>query len=260
MKLKRTEGSTQWVKSARAVAFLTLALAMSAAWAGAHAQVADSGKQESKAEARSYETLYLTGPVQRNTAMDIVTDLRNFLPRAKVFYVPEQNAISMLGTPDEFELARKMISDLNRARNTYRLTYTITESDGGQAATTRQVALLVGAGQTTELKEGNRVPVITGTTDAGNTTNTQVQYLDVGLNISASLDGTSDHLSLRTKVEQSGIAEEPSGTRTQDPVVSQTYIDDNLTLEQGKPVVLGSLDVPGSTRHMTIKVVSEPVS
>lgn len=260
MKLKRTEASTRWVKSARAVIFLTLALVISAAWAGAHAQAADTGKQEAKTEARTYETLYLTGPVQRNTALEIVTDLRNFLPRAKVFYVQDQNAISMLGTPDEFELARKMISDLNRARNTYRLTYTITETDGGRAATTRQVALLVGAGQTTDLKEGNRVPIVTGSTDAGNSTNTQVQYLDVGLNISASLDGTSDHLSLRTKVEQSGIAEEPSGTRSQDPVVSQTYIDDTLTLEQGKPVVLGSLDVPGSTRHMTIKVVSEPVS
>lgn len=260
MNLKRTAVSTQWVRSARAVIFVTLALVIPAAWAGAHAQTADSGKQESKAEARTYETLYLTGPVQHNTALEIVTDLRNFLPRAKVFYVQEQNAISMLGTPDEFELARKMISDLNRARNTYRLTYTITETDGGQAATTRQVALLVGAGQTTNLKEGDRVPVVTGTTDAGSATNTQVQYLDVGLNISASLDGTSDHLSLRTKVEQSGIAQEPSGSRSQDPVVSQTYLDDTLTLEQGKPVVLGSLDVPGSTRHMTIKVVSEPVS
>lgn len=260
MNSRRSEVSAQWVKSARMVGFLTLALTLFAVGWSAQAQSAGTGSQSEKTEARSYETLYLTGPVQRNTAMDIVTDLRNFLPRAKVFYVPEQNAISMLGTPDEFELARKMIADLNRARATYRLTYTITETDGSGPAKSRQVALLVGAGQSTELKEGNRVPIITGTTDAGSSTNTQVQYLDVGLNIKASLDGTSDHLSLRTMIEESGIAEEPSGTRSQDPVVSQTTLDDNLTLEQGKPVVLGSLDIPGSTRHVTIKVVSEPVS
>jgi hypothetical protein len=31
------------------------------------------------------------------------------------------------------------------------------------------------------------------------------------------------------------------------------------TLAQGKPMVLGSLDIPGSTRHEEIEVVSELV-
>jgi hypothetical protein len=58
---------------------------------------------------------------------------------------------------------------------------------------------------------------------------------------------------------QSGIAEERSGIGTQDPIIRQTTLEGTSTLVQGKPLVLGSLDVPGSTRHQEVEVVSELV-
>jgi hypothetical protein len=87
-----------------------------------------------------------------------------------------------------------------------------------------------------------------------------VQYLDVGLNIDATLDAYSDGLRLHTKVEQSSVvADEKSGMGTQDPVVRQTTLEGVSTLVQGKPVVLGALDMPGSTRRQEIEVISELV-
>jgi hypothetical protein len=64
---------------------------------------------------------------------------------------------------------------------------------------------------------------------------------------------------LRTKVVQSSIAEHKSGVGTQDPVIRQTTLEGTSTLVQGKPLVLGSLDIPGSTRHQEVEVLSELV-
>jgi|SRR5579885_2740659 hypothetical protein len=82
---------------------------------------------------------------------------------------------------------------------------------------------------------------------------------DVGLSIEASLEGRSDGLRLRTKIEQSNVAEEKSGAVAQDPVVRQTLLETTSTVVQGKSVVLGSIDIPGTTRRQEIEVVSEPV-
>ena len=120
--------------------------------------------------------------------------------------------------------------------------------------------MIVAAGGKTVVKQGNRVPLVTGSSNAGSSApNSQVQYVDVGLNIEASLEGNSDGLRLHSKVEQSSLAEEKSGFGAQDPVIRQTMLEGMSTLAQGKPMVLGSLDIPGSTRHEEIEVVSELV-
>jgi hypothetical protein len=46
---------------------------------------------------------------------------------------------------------------------------------------------------------------------------------------------------------------------TQDPVIRQTTLEGTSTLVLGKPLVLGSLDIPGSTRHQEVEVFSELV-
>lgn len=242
------------------VSFLALAVTCFAGIAGTQAQAADAMTANAKADAQTYKTIYLTGPTLRTDALEIMNDLRNMLPTAKLYYLPSQNAISMVGTPEDFALEQKILLDLDRARKTYRLTYTITETDNGQRVGARRVALIVVEGEKADLKQGNRVPLVTGVTDAGSTMpSTQVQYIDLGLNIRASLDGAADGLSLHTTIEQSSITDEKSGMGAQDPVIHQTLLDTTSTLVQGKPVLLGSLDIPGSTQHMEIEVSSEPV-
>ncbi|MGH9586021.1 MAG: hypothetical protein ACRD3F_03655 [Acidobacteriaceae bacterium] len=219
----------------------------------------EANRSESQPASKEYKTFYLANVTQPQPFSDIVRDIRNMLPQAKVYYVSSQNAVSILGTPDELALAQKIISDTDRAPKTYRLTYTITDKQNGASVGTRDVSLVVAAGGKTTIKQGNRVPIATGTTGDAGSASTQMQYLDVGLSIEASVDGSPDHLKLHTRVEQSSVAEEKTVAGTQDPVIRQTALDGVSNLEQGKSIVLGSLDVPGSSRREEISVRSEVV-
>ena len=245
----------------KASALLTLALTLFVVGGtSALAQVSDSRPAELKAAPETYQTLYLTSLTQPRDGNDIVTSIRNMLPNTRVFYVPSQNAISMRGTPDEIKLAQKIVSEIDRTKKVYRLTYTITETDGGKPMQVQHFSLVVATGEKSVFKQGIKVPIVTGASgDPTPAPSTQVQYLDVGLNLEASLGGNSDRLNLRTKVEQSSVSEEKSGVGTQDPIVRQTFLETTAALLPGKPLIVGSLDLPGSTRREQIEVVSEPV-
>jgi type II secretory pathway component GspD/PulD (secretin) len=246
------------------VALAAMLLPAAGARAQDHAQAAtvDKAGEGRSAESKPAETrppdvrqtFFLSNVTSQNDLGDIQTDLRNMITRAKVYGVVSQNAISVAGTAEEIQLAQKMISELDRPKKVYRLTYTITETDNGSPAGTRHFSLIVPSGGKTELTQGTKVPIVTGTTDAEKgTTNSQVQYLDVGLKIQATLDGVRLH----TKVEQSSLAEEKSGMGGQDPIVRQTVLDEMSTLSQGKPMTLGSLDIPGTSRREEIGVAAE---
>jgi type II secretory pathway component GspD/PulD (secretin) len=224
--------------------------------------------QTSTAEARpadakpanSYETFFLTNAGGTNDLNDIQTDLRNMLPRAKVYGVPSQNAISLWASADDLALARKVIAELDRPRKIYRLTYTVTQMENGKKVGTEHFAVVVTAGDHTQFRQGTRVPIITGSYDTGTTTsNSQVQYVDVGMGIDADVEAYSDGVRLRTKVEQSSVSDEKSGLGSQDPVIRQTRLENASTLTMGKPMALGSLDIPGTERHEDVEVVAELV-
>lgn len=259
MKLHRNGAARRTKNLVRIFAFPALALAFFAAGARAQAQPKDSGPTEMRSP-QTYQTLYLTNPVQESDAREIITDLRNMLPAAKIYYVPSQNAISIFGTAGDVQLAKQILSDVDRTKKAYRLTYTITDTDNGQTLGTRHVDLVVASGGEADLKQGTRVPIVTGKFDTGSSNaNTQVQYQDVGLRIDATLSGTPDDLRLRTRIEQSSLADEKYGLGVQDPVIRQTSLNATSILAQGKSSLLGSLDIPGGTRHMEIEVRSEPL-
>jgi type II secretory pathway component GspD/PulD (secretin) len=142
---------------------------------------------------------------------------------------------------------------------TYRLTYTLTETDGGKRVGTQHFAMIVVSGRKTVLKQGNRVPLVTGSVSTSGGAQTQVQYLDIGLNIDASIEESADGVKLNTQVEQSSIAEEKSGFGTQDPIVRQAKLEGTSILTAGKPLILGSMDIPSTTRRLDIEVVMEHV-
>lgn len=242
--------------------FVALTLACLTMCAVAHAQSADIKAVDAKPATENYQTLYLTNLTQQNDLNDILSVLRNMLPKARLYGMPSQSAISIRATSEDIQVAQKILSDLDRGKKLYRLTYTINETDNGKQAGAQSFTLIVASGGKTTFKQGSRVPIVTGSYDTSSTPSgpeTQVQYLDVGLNIEASADGNMDGLRLRSKVEQTNVADEKSGVGTQDPIVRQTVLDDTSTLAPGKPLILGSLDVPGTTRKQEIAVVAELV-
>jgi hypothetical protein len=145
---------------------------------------------------------------------------------------------------------------------TYRLTYTITESDGVKHLGTQHFALTVNPEtKDSEVKLGSRVPIATGSyqPQSPSQANVQFQYVDVGLNLSVHIREFAGGVEVHSKLEQSSVAEEKSSVSVNDPVIRQATLMNTALLTAGKPVMLGSLDVPGSTRHLDIEVVLELV-
>jgi type II secretory pathway component GspD/PulD (secretin) len=224
-----------------------------------HAQPADTKTTEPTAE--TYQTIYLTNLTQQNDLNEVQGALRNMLPKAKLYGIPSQNAIAVRGTAEDVQLAQKICADLDRPKKVYRLTFTIHDAESGQPAEARHFTLVIASGGKATFKQGSKVPIVTGTYDTATPSqSSQVQYQDVGLSIEASVDAYADGgLRLRSKIEQSSVAEEKSGLSAQDPKMTQTVVDGTASLTPGKPFVLGSIYVPGSTRQQEIEVVADLV-
>jgi type II secretory pathway component GspD/PulD (secretin) len=208
----------------------------------------------------TYQTIYLHNLTQANESTELVTDLRNMLPRIKVNFVQSDSALSIQGTPDEIQLAQKIISDLDRVKKTYRLTFTLAEMDGTKHISSQSASVVAISREKTWLRQGSRVPIITGSYDTATPTHAiQYQYMDVGLSIEASVDGDENGLRLHSKFEETSLADEKPASGSQNPPIRQTSLDAVSTLVLGKPVVLGSLDIPDSTHKREISVVAELV-
>jgi type II secretory pathway component GspD/PulD (secretin) len=207
------------------------------------------------------KTFYFSYATGQNDLNEIVTALRNMIsPAAKIYPVMGQKAVVVRVVPEDLAMIQKMLDELDRPKKTYRLTYTINEMDGGKRIGAQHFAMVLTAGQRTQMKQGSKVPVVTGTNnkDSGTLEN-MVSYLDIGMIFDATLEESANGVSLRSKVEQLSLAEEKSGLGVQDPVVRQTSIEGTSFLVPGKPLVLGSVDIPGSTRHLDVEVVMEQV-
>ena len=279
MRLMLYAGGRRSVRSVAVIAGVMLALTLAARSAGAQMAVADARPVDAKpadggaADIRSadavavdvkpeiYQSIQLNNVTQQNDGNDILAALRNMLsPKSKVYYTPSLGTLTLRASADDIALAKEIVSELDRPRKSYRLTYTITETDGGKRVGEQRYALVVVAGGKATMKQGNRVPIVTGNIKSGDSVpSSQVQYIDLGLNIDASLDGFADGLRLRSKVEQSSLSDDKSGVGMQDPVIHQTTVEGTSILVQGKPFVVGSADVPGTTRHQEIEVVAELV-
>ncbi len=220
---------------------------------------AQAQPSEKPAEAKPPEvrrTFFLANATQQHDLNDIQTDLRNMLPRARIYGVAWQNAISVAGTAEDIQLAQQIISELDRPRKAFHVTYLFTEFDGGKRLDSQQYSLDVMEGDRSELKQGTKVPIVTGTfSHDSSSSETQTQFEDVGLHIEASIDG----MRLSTKIERSSLSDEKSGVGPQDPIIRQSVLQGGMLLPLGKPVALGSLEVPGATRRQEVEVSAEAI-
>lgn len=163
----------------------------------------------------------------------------------------QQEASSPKSTPDPRPAT---------AGTAYRLTYTVTESEGTKQIGRQRFSLtVISEAANSELRLGSKVPIATGTFGSNTPPATQFQYVDVGLNITARVREFTNGAMVFSKLEQSSVSEEDSGLGKSDPVIRQALLENTALLTAGKPVMLGSLDIPGSTRHLDIEVVLELV-
>ena len=242
----------------------------------AHAQAADAAKAESDCnklqtraqrteceDARSQtKTIYLKNVPNQNDANEILVAIRNVTdPGLKIYLVASQNALVIDTYPEQFARIEALVHALDLPHKTYRLTYTITDLDAGKTIGTQHLSLVVVAGQRSTAKDGNKVPIATGSSNATDSSASQTQftYLDVGMNIDATLSDYDTGAILKTKVEQSGVGQTTTIAGVTEPIIRQTVLESNTVLTPGKPVMLGSVDVPNTTRRLDIAVVMDPI-
>ncbi len=138
----------------------------------------------------------------------------------------------------------------------FRITYTITEMDGGRRVGSNHYALVLDAGRQhaeSNLKLGSRVPITTTDTQATPKTPIQFTYVDIGIDIRASLLKVANGLELSTHVRQSSIDSQDSPSKRIAPVIREVSFDSSALLQENKPVQLGTVSMPGSTHVLQIQ-------
>ena len=228
------------------------------------AQTPDAPHRESREpEApQILQTFFLNATTTLNDENEILTAIRLMAnPRLKIYLTPNDHAITVRGSADDLAIVKQLLAELDRAKKAYRLTYTLTESDQGKRLGVQHVSTVLTPGGRTTLKQGSKIPIATGSSDEGKSgPQTQFTYLDIGLNFDATLDVFANGMTLKSKVEQSSAAEDRVMQGMQEPVIRQTVLEGTSIIIPGKPLVLGAIDVPGSTRHLEIEAILEPVS
>lgn len=76
----------------------------------------DTPQKRKRLQNEAVQIFYLSNLMQQSDLNDIQTALRNVLASAKMYAVPNQNAIIVKGSPDEILLAKDIIHALDRAR------------------------------------------------------------------------------------------------------------------------------------------------
>ncbi len=212
-------------------------------------------------------TFYLTNVTQQLQGNQIMVAIRNMLcPSIKVYYVDAQKTIIMVAPPVELERAEKIVHDLNLAIKTYRVTYTLTELDAGKTVSTQHFSVLLADGEHTSMKEGNKIPIATGTyangaasTSPSSEIQTQFTYLDVGMNFDTTITVSGNSVLLKSKVEDSSLDQPVTIAGVTEPVVRQSVLDGTSVLTLDKPFMLGTIDIPNTARHMDIAVLIEQI-
>ncbi len=259
-------------QSRRTGALSLLALALLSLPMAAHAQAASASEPDcsklptaqeredcAKLHAQHY-TIDLRNVTDQYESNDILSAIRNTSdPGVRIYLSERQHAIAVQTYPAEFARIQALVLSLDRPHKSYRLAYTITELDGDKTVSTQHMSMVAVVGQRTSVKEGDKVPLATGTTGENNSTQTQFTYIDVGMNFDATIEQQGDGVSLKSKVEQSSVGPTNTIAGVAEPVFPQTVLEGTSILPLTKPVMLGSIDVPPTTRRFDIAVVLEPI-
>jgi len=157
----------------------------------------------------------------------------------------------------------------------YRLTYTLAEMDGTKRVGSQRYAIVLDSGEevpSAQLKLGSKVPLETGELQGSSTSQT-ISYIDVGLSIDASLRSFANGYELRSHIVQSAIDISPppplpplpppsqqslpplpQQPLPKDPVIRETNLKSAVLLQENKPVIIGNVDMLGSTHVLQIQV------
>ena len=188
-----------------------------------------------------------------NDGNEILTGLRLlFEPGVKIYLDNHENTIIMRALPEEVAEATTLIAQLDRPRQTYRVTITLTDFDGTRKLSSSDYTLTVLDGQRATLKQGSRIPVVTGRYEpTGGSAETQMSYLDIGRNFDLTVTSSDTGAILREKIEQSS---RPDGQApgTTDPILHQTVTEAVLGRPLSRATPIATLEEAKTTYRIEV--------
>jgi len=148
----------------------------------------------------------------------------------------------------------------NKPMHTYRLTYTLTELDAGKKLGLQHYTLTVNPDtHHATLKLRSKVPFCIGGCSTSGSTQSSFTYYDIGLSIDAALTTYANGIQVETVLDKTDVADSQPEQKILQPVIREADLTNTAMLSPGKPVQLGSIDIPGSTRHFDVEVTMESV-
>jgi hypothetical protein len=154
--------------------------------------------------------------------------------------------------PGQKAPSAKAAPETDRVTHSYRLDFSVSEVEDGKKINSRQYSLNLNAGDANEVKIGTRVPF--------EQAQGQYTYIDVGTNIwcrlrdHADITSLSNEVALNVRSEISNFAVPEQQGQSVRPMLRQLKIDASTVAVPGKPVVVGSVDDPGSKRQFQLEV------
>jgi hypothetical protein len=137
-------------------------------------------------------------------------------------------------------------------KQAYRIDFSVNEMEDGKKINSRQYAMNLNAGDSSQIKIGTRVPI---EEKAG-----EFSYLDVGTSIWCRLRDRSDEtwlgnavlLSVRSEISNFAVPEQQA--QNVRPLLRQLKIEAGTVAQLARPVVVGSVDDPNSKRQFQLEV------
>jgi hypothetical protein len=127
----------------------------------------------------------------------------------------------------------------------YRAEFAISELQDGKKINSRHYSMLLNVGSWNQLKIGTKIPVATG--------QGMYQYMDVGTSINCRLTESGSDVAIDVHSDFSNLSNPEEARSPTQPVIRQINISGNTVVTTGKPVLIGAVDDPSSTRQFQLE-------
>lgn len=133
---------------------------------------------------------------------------------------------------------------ITKAVHAYRVDFSISELQDGKRINSRHYSMDLNSGPWSQIKIGTRVPV--------SQAQGMFQYIDLGTSIDCEVDEQGEDLALDVRSDFSNISN-PEEQHSAQPIIRQIKINGRTLTAPGKPVVIGAVDDPSSTRQFQLE-------
>jgi len=143
----------------------------------------------------------------------------------------------------------------------YKVDFVVKEVDaGGHVVNTRSYSTILltnNSGAPKEIRSGDKIPVISGTDEKGNSA---YQYIDIGVNIDCrSVHEVDQKLAASVTADVSSVPSSTEIGSAREPLIRQFKWSADVLVAPGTPTTIFSSDDVGSKAKMQVEMTATPI-